>query len=128
MSTTALETTQIEQLAIVGYELWRSQLIGTAPPVMQRRNERMKKPIPGDLCIETSSLSYNRLHRKDWLRFNVGTLIKITWEPIDMEWDESQDGPKPTERCIYFRLLDDGTEFRWTNAHAVTILPVEGWL
>ena len=125
----------------LGSELFGALLHGNPCPANAHRYRRMTNPQPGDLVMETST-AYMRLRNatSEWAlsrdghihsEAGIGILVKVTWEPYPREegdeWDEEADGPWPTEKCWYLRRLDNGEEFRWTNANCVTILPHEGW-
>ena len=51
-----------EQLGIVGYELWKSHLVGNNCPSNQKRYDRMKEPRAEDLVLELSSLQLHILY------------------------------------------------------------------
>ena len=119
-----------EQLGIVGYELWKSHLVGNNCPSNQKRYDRMKEPRAEDLVLELSStprwIAGSR--RTDWHEPEncLGYFVRKDWEPIP-DWDEATEGqPAPKELVWYIRALD-GRELRWVNAKFVTIIPAEGW-
>ena len=128
-------------LALVGYEFYKSHLIGGAPPAHTARWKRMESLQVGDLVIEMSTAGF-WLHGDEpsggpyaYLKVEnaIGFLERITEEPFPRQegeppWDEEEEGqPEPLETVFYIKLLHDGSTFRWTNARFVTILPVEKW-
>jgi hypothetical protein len=134
------ECSHLLMLAAVGYELYRSNLIGNAPPSSRERFQRMTNPQPGDLVIEVSTSGYwlhpsYSLGPYEYLKVEnvIGILEKITREPYLREygeptWNEKEEGkPEPLEDVIYLRLLASGDTFTWRNAQIVTILPKDGW-
>jgi hypothetical protein len=131
MTEIAVEFDTLYALGAVGYELWSSQLIGNSPPITQRRFERMDKPEPGDLVLETSSAwMWIKKRQKvgDWwcAENAIGTFLRQEWEPIP-NWNEEDEGESaPKERVWYIRS-HDGRELRWTNANFIAILPSSGW-
>ena len=117
-------------LGIAGYELWKSHLVGNNCLSNQKRYDRMKEPMTGDLVLELSStprwIAGSR--RTDWHEPEncLGYFVRRDWEPIP-NWDEAEEGqPAPKEMVWYIRAFD-GRELRWVNASFVTIVPVEGW-
>lgn len=50
----------------------------------------------------------------------IGVLEEDVREPIKGEWDEEDDGPRPTERIFYIRTFD-GRRFRWENADVIRV-------
>ncbi|MGD0771719.1 MAG: hypothetical protein ABSC05_02740 [Candidatus Solibacter sp.] len=127
-------------LDAVGYEFYRSQLVGNQCESMRTRWERMQKPQPGDLVMETSSCPMRLRGGKRPAHVasetGIGILESIAREPIVYDsWDETTDGPLPTEEVFYIRRLDNETidspwgnnVFRWTNANFVVLIPKEGW-
>ena len=96
--------------------------LGSVPPWMSAVGKRMREPRIGDLVMETTT-QYGRGQYPAEMR--IGRLVRETREPIAMEWDESEDGPKPTERVVYIMGLD-GAEHRWTNASFIAI-PAINW-
>ena len=96
-------------------------LCGQPNAVQARLLERMQLLRTGDLVVEKSTMG---MPSRDLDA--VGHLEKIEREPIDMEWDENEDGPKPTESVVYINTLD-GRRYRWTNASFLSV-PVESLL
>ena len=125
----------------LGSELQSSNLVGNPCPSVDRRWKRMKQPQPGDLVMEKSTaFMRQRNATNEWAitrdghirsECGIGILLRTAIEPFPREdgdeWDEVADGPWPTEKVWYIRRLDDCSEFRWTNADFICILPVEGW-
>lgn len=123
-------------LDAVGYEFYRSQLVGNQCESMRTRWQRMQNPQPGDLVLETSScpmrLRGGKMPPHVASVTGIGILERTAREPIAVdEWDEAEDGPKPTEEVFYIRRLDNETidspwgnnVFRWTNASFVVLIP-----
>lgn len=120
-------------LAALGYEFYKAHLIGGAPPNTEERLKRMEAIRANDLVMETTSGAW-MFGRNGNYRTKpesaVGLLHKVTQEPVpfDEPWDEKSEGrPHPTEEVVYIRPLDGGQIIRWTNAHFITIIPIEGW-
>ena len=131
---------EIRMLAQVGYEFYRSHLIGGAPPSHTKRYQRMNDIRIGDLVIELSTAGWwmkgDKPHPGPYeylvVENAIGIVDKIAQEPYphaegDMPWNTEEEGPEPQERVVYLKLLHNGVVFRWTNARFATILPIEGW-
>lgn len=99
------------------YTAWQNTLIGSAPPVVLASHDQMAKPKVGDWVIEASTIYGGRNHDSRDLD-GVGILEKVLSEPVDIEWDEAEDGPHPMETTYYLRTLD-GRLFRWHNASII---------
>ena len=98
---------------------------------------RMKRPAIGDCVVELTTVSGWRDETPNDIDA-VGALLEIVNEPMRqgrsgdqttedqplIEWDETTDGPRPTELVYYIRTLD-GRRFRWANASMIAV-PV--WL
>lgn len=118
-ATTSKELAEmLNHLAHMAYML----TLGGVPPWMSAVGQRMRSPKDGDLVMETSTY-YGRGSYPPEMR--IGRLVRSAREPVGMEWDEAEDGPKPTERVFYIKGLD-GVEHRWTNADFIAI-PEDGW-
>jgi len=123
----------IRLLGTVGYELWKSQLIGGGGDATMQRFERMRNPQVGDLVIEISTSGFWIARTQPPSKYPhitaanaVGYLDRIVWEPVS-PWDDT-DEPAPKEKIYYLRKIDGtGSIFRWVNAQCVAILPIEGW-
>jgi len=96
------------------YTAWSNTLIGTDAKSVRDTFDRMKNPVVGDWVIEASTIYGGRNHDSSDLD-GVGILEQMDQERVDMEWDEAEDGPHPTEQIAYIRTLD-GRLFRWSNA------------
>jgi hypothetical protein len=105
--------------------------LGGVPPWMAAVGRRMAKPRIGDLVAETSTYYRARRAGRESRAYDyhagmrIGRLLRDVREPVAMEWDEAEDGPRPTERVFYIMGLD-GNEHRWTNASFVAI-PEAAW-
>lgn len=96
-------------LAIVGHELYRSTLIGNAPPVIRQLGERMRNPQPGDLVMEVSRFGGFRPDRFD--PDSIGRLVRINGD-----------------RWVVEPLHAPGVEQGWQNATFVALPDRNGWL
>lgn len=96
--------------------------LGSVPPWMRAVGKRMSDPRIGDLVVEISN-QYGRGAYPAEMR--IGRLVRETREPFDMDWNEAEDGPQPTERVTYIAGLD-GAEHRWTNARFIAV-PDRSW-
>lgn len=83
--------------------------------------KKFTDPQPGDFVWE-SSTAY--IPARDW--HAVGRLLRIVQEPMQMEWNEAEDGPRPMERVWYIELLD-GRESRWTNCEFLKVPDHARW-
>lgn len=143
------QTGMLRQLAILGYSIYTTTMVGDPAPFVRRLAERMRAPRPGDLVLETSTVF--RLDRGDWDSAALGYFLREADEPACTreEWDAEQAEeaawcaehhpgepfePEPyeprIERVQYLQRLDDGGEFRWHNAEFIalpTTLP-RAWL
>jgi hypothetical protein len=94
-----------ELFAVVGRELWRSTLIGDAPPAIKELRERMRDPQPGDLVMEISK----------WGQFDpdsIGRLVRV-------------DGP---DFVLIEPLHRPGEEVSWGNCEFVALPDKRKWL
>ena len=110
----------LSEAAYMGYRL----TLGSVPPWMAAIGRRMREIQVGDLVQEISTYPHGHAPKLA-ASMRIGHLRCICQEPIAMEWDEQQDGPKPSETVYYIDGLD-GAERRWTNASFVAI-PAEAW-
>lgn len=95
---------------------WSNVLIGNAPPVVKAAYQQMSNPSPGDWVAELTTMGMRGRSSLD----AVGILEEIARERVefsdpDFVWDETEDGPHPTETIYYIRTMD-GRRFRWSNA------------
>lgn len=91
-------------LATVGHELWRSTLIGNAPPIIVALRERMTNPQPGDLVLEVTR----------WGPFDpdsIGRLLRIEGD-----------------RWVVSPLHRPGEEQGWQNATFVALPDRRKWI
>jgi hypothetical protein len=127
--------------------LHSSTLVGNPCPKVAAMWKRMQEHRPGDLvserstsCMRLRDISENRLRINKHTAHigsetGIGIFVKKQREPMVGEWNEKEDGTRPTEDVWYIQRLDDETKdsehgenvFRWTNCDFVTVLPVEGW-
>ena len=101
-------------LAIVGRELYRTTLIGHAPPLIRKLRERIMNPQPGDLVLEVSRLGGIRPDRFD--PDSIGRLLRIE---VD-----GQGG----DRWVVEPLHAPGAEQGWQNATFVALPDRNDWL
>jgi hypothetical protein len=121
-----LEFPQSEQVARViwsaTHAAWELCLGGTTWPNKERRYQRMKSPVAGDLVIEIGGGL-----REANCANAVGWLLRQTREPVftEEEWD-SPGEPIPTERVFYIQTLN-GQECRWVNCEFLAVPEEGGW-
>lgn len=101
------------------YTQWSNTLIGNAPKCVLDTHDQMKNPRIGDWVIEASTMGGGRNPDSSDLD-GVGILEEVAEERIEMEWDEAENGPHPTEGVYYIRTMD-GRRFRWHNASIIAV-------
>lgn len=81
---------ELQIIGIVGYELWKSHLVGNNCQKNQQRYDRMKEPIEGDLVLELySTRLWAGTKPGDWHlpEHCIGYFVRQTRESIP-GWDE----------------------------------------
>jgi hypothetical protein len=117
----------IRLLELTAYKIWDAILTGNQCEKVRGIYMDMQNPQPGDLVIETSTLSCGKMRNAQEKQViprgihGIGYLIKITYEPCmtEEEWD-SPGEPVPTEKVIYMKLFN-GQEMRWVNAEVLKV-------
>lgn len=107
-------------LKITAWALYNAHPLGSDQG--KKHWEWFEKVSPGDLVMETTTIW---MDHNDPIRF--GRLISAKKEPMftDEYWekvkDEYGEQGRPSEMVYRIRLLKDGTEMAWTNAHIVRL-------
>lgn len=109
-----LELELLRLLGISAYIAWRNTCCGNPSPLQERYWHRMNNPIPGDLVVETTTLT--RGHPPN----GIGRLLSVAPEPYPDWDDEDEEEPIPTRDIWTIETLD-GRQVRWENCHFIKI-------
>lgn len=105
--------TIISLLMTSARELWSRTLDGERSAWTEAMYHVLSNPRPGDLVLEITRRS------NDLSRF--GRLLRIVKEPIEGEWDEAVDGPRPSDTYWYIENAN-GEECKWYNCQFIRVL------
>jgi hypothetical protein len=118
-------------MIMMGLCLRNATRVGNPAPIVQRMDERMRNPQPGDLVYETSTA-----RRPGSELYGLGILIahRIEWWSSDEDWaramaDEPEslrsDDNRPTDHAWYIQFgPGEQNVYRWVNCEFM-MLPTD---
>lgn len=111
--------------------LQTATMVGNPAPVVERMNERIRTPQPGDLVVEASRGLYARDPETRYKALGILLEKRREWWHTDEEWEAQraeevaagfEPDERPTDTAWYVQYGPNaGAICRWTNCSFVTL-------
>jgi hypothetical protein len=121
-------------LIAMARHLSTATLVGDPAPVVRAMGDRIRRPEPGDLVVETSRVIYGQTDLDTQIKgFGIFLARRLEWSSTDAQWagECAEEGWNPvteermTDTAIYIQYGSAAAAIcRWENAEVIT-LPIQ---